>query len=89
MWYIIFLQSYILWLPAVILNIDLYKVENTLNEFLLLGIIPGTNMVISFEWIIALFWIGFFYWLFTKLSTNQFEKHRATRRSMRINQISL
>lgn len=89
MWYILILQSYIFWLPAIFFSLDFYRIENTLNEFLLLGIIPGTNIAISFEWIIALFWVLFFYWLLTKISTGQFEKYRAMRRSARINQISL
>jgi hypothetical protein len=89
MWYILILQSYIVWVPALFFSVNLYSFELMLNEFLLLGIIPGTNIAITFDWLIALFWVGFFYWLLTKISTGQFEKFRTSRRNARINQISL
>ncbi len=89
MWYLLILQSYIVWVPALFFSVNISSFELMFNEFLLLGIIPGTNIAITFDWIIILSWVVFFYWLLSKISTGQFEKYRTLRRNAKINQISL
>lgn len=89
MWYIFIPIIALFWHPQLPVFAPLQNLELVINEFLLLGIIPGTSVVITFNWIVAAFWILFFYWLTTKLTLNFSEKYRTLKRSNRINQISL
>lgn len=89
MWFILFIQAPIFLFPSDLVQVQTAGFELIVNEFLLLGIIPGTDIAITFNWIIASLWILFFYWLTTKLSFGRFEKHRLFKKSQRINQISL
>lgn len=89
MWNLLLFQTIIYWLPALPIALHVQNMQLMFNEFLLLGIIPGTNIAITFNWIAYLFWALFFYWLITKLSFSQLEKYKNYKKSNHIKQISL
>jgi hypothetical protein len=39
------------------------QIDKMIDQFLLLGIIPGTKIQITFSWFIISAWIAFFAWL--------------------------
>lgn len=89
MWYLflIFAGGYAL--HRVLEFIPTNGIELAVNQFLLLGIIPGTNISITFNWFIVAFWLIFFYWLLTKVTFAQLQKYRMFKKMNHINQISL
>lgn len=89
MWYILIFQTGFIFVQNGLSPFHSAGLELVINKFLLLGIIPGTNIAITFNWFIFGFWLVFFYWLITKLYLNQFEKYRSAKKIIRINRLSL
>lgn len=89
MWYIIFIFAGGYALHRVLEFIPTNGIEIAVNQFLLLGIIPGTDIAITFNWFIVGFWIVFFYWLLTKVSFGALGKLRYRQKLNYIERISL
>lgn len=89
MWYTLFFLAGAYALHRVFAFIPTNGIETAVNQFLLLGIIPGTDIAITFNWFIVGFWVTFFYWLLTKVSFGTLKKIRARQYLARIERISL
>ena len=89
MWYTLFFFAVAYALHWALELIPTNGIEIAVNQFLLLGIISGTGIVITFNWIIAGFWVVFFYWLVTKVSFGTIGKLRYRQRINHIERISL
>lgn len=79
MWWLIDLLAFIIPVSLITDNAVTAAFAITFNQFLLLGIIPGTNIQITFTWLIVGSWCAFFVWLYAKAFPRLFDsmfKHR-------------
>lgn len=66
MWWLLSLQYLFLSNSDLAIFIGVPSIDIMMKQFLLLGVIPGTDIFITFNWLIIGGWIVFFGWLATK-----------------------